>query len=159
MYSDVLSLLTTLSDVDLLLSEVGEAQKGLFLIHEGSLHAALTKHARAESAKVLLTLYAKSGKEPGVFLEELSSYITQLPLMQLTLAFSPSQEFMMRLSTWGRSQVNPSLIFDINVEPHIIGGTIITYNGKYADYSLAKRFASQSDTIAAIVASHLGDSV
>lgn len=55
----------------------------------------------------------------------------------MVLAFSPSREFVKRISQFVR-EGGEKIILDIAVNPEIIGGTILEYKGKYLDSSFCK---------------------
>lgn len=87
-------------------------------------------------------------KEQGIDMhnnQAIQSFIMQImQLLQkskevnLTIAFEPSEEIITKLSTWFVVNLKKAVILDITVDPTLIGGIIIGYNGFYKDISLKK---------------------
>lgn len=74
--------------------------------------------------------------------EILSQSIQELlarPILTVQLAFAPSQSFINETIDWllNHSAINCQVAF--NFEPSVIGGAIITWEGKQYDYCLATK--------------------
>jgi F0F1-type ATP synthase delta subunit len=67
--------------------------------------------------------------------QDLHDYITNIPIITLTVAFTPTQAFVKELTGWLSMHTTPPLRLEFEVNPDIIGGAIISYNGKTTDYS------------------------
>ncbi len=74
------------------------------------------------------------------FLEKLQEKITNLPTLSLTLAFEPNEETLNLLNEWFMLNIKRQFIFDISVNPNLIAGVSINFNGKYMDFSVRERF-------------------
>lgn len=72
------------------------------------------------------------------FLGELRDAITALPVVQISLAFSPKAKVIGLIHDWFYRTFRKMVILDIIVKPDLLAGSIISYNGKYYDYSLGK---------------------
>lgn len=72
------------------------------------------------------------------FFEELKGKLLTLPQIKLELAFYPSREFILELRRWLKEATGKTLILDIAFNPKIVGGLLIEYQGRYADFSLEK---------------------
>lgn len=72
-------------------------------------------------------------------LADLKKQVAALPAISLTLAFTPGQETLNRISAWLKTNVAKDLLIDLMVDENIIGGAQIAYQGHYKDYSLAKK--------------------
>jgi hypothetical protein len=70
------------------------------------------------------------------FVDRLRQYVTTLPVLSLTFAFEPKEQSLKRLSEWFGLNSKKQVLFDITVDPTIIAGTTLTYNGKFLDYSI-----------------------
>jgi len=70
---------------------------------------------------------------------ELEEKLRALPQIKLEIAFSPGEDFLNRLSQWFEKELGQKIILDITCNPKIAGGLIIEYQGKWRDFSLAKR--------------------
>lgn len=69
-------------------------------------------------------------------LAEIKKKAEGLQAITLTLAFEAQQSTIDRISSFARQTLGENIIIEINVEPGIIGGAIIVFNGLYRDYSL-----------------------
>ena len=58
--------------------------------------------------------------------------------VSLTIAFKPNQELISTLSSWAKENFKDKVVFDITVDPSIVGGAIVEHNGLYRDESLGK---------------------
>jgi F0F1-type ATP synthase delta subunit len=74
------------------------------------------------------------------FLGLLQDVISKLPVATLTLAFEPTDTVLHNLSEWFTLNANRQVLFDIKIDPTLIAGAAITYNGKYFDFSVKSRF-------------------
>lgn len=74
------------------------------------------------------------------FLQKIITAATAIPTVELTLAFEPTEEILMSLSQWFMMQLKKQAIFAVKVDYSLIGGAIITFNGKYKDCSLKSVF-------------------
>lgn len=74
------------------------------------------------------------------FLTSLQQKVSHLPILSLTLAFDPTEETLEKLSDWFILNTKQHILFDITVNPELIAGVTITYNGKYVDTSVRPAF-------------------
>lgn len=80
-----------------------------------------------------------STESPAVlkeFIDKIAEHVTTLPVLSLTFAFEPKELTLQRLSEWFSLNTKKQVLFDISVDPTIIAGTTLTYNGKFLDYSI-----------------------
>lgn len=69
-------------------------------------------------------------------LAEIKNKAEGLQAITLTLAFEAQQSTIDKISSFARQTLGENIIIEINVEPNILGGAIIVFNGLYHDYSL-----------------------
>lgn len=69
-------------------------------------------------------------------LAEIKNKAEGLEAITLTLAFQAQQSTIDKISSFARQNLGENTIIEINVEPNILGGAIIVFNGRYHDYSL-----------------------
>ncbi len=74
------------------------------------------------------------------FFKKIQEGLSNIPVVSLTVAFEPSEETLRTFSQWFVSNINKQVLFDIHIDPSIIAGVQITYNGKFKDYSIAPVF-------------------
>jgi len=70
------------------------------------------------------------------FLHMLLEKITALPTLALTIAFEPKEQTLKVLSEWFLVNMHKQILFEITVDPTLVGGALITYNGKFSDFSI-----------------------
>lgn len=78
-----------------------------------------------ENVTALITIFSK-----------IQDQIATLPVITLTLAIEPNEEIMKALSNWFLLNLKKHVLFDFRVDTHLIAGTVLTYGGKYLDFSL-----------------------
>ena len=78
------------------------------------------------------------------FLKKIIEEIYDLPILTLSLAFEPNAKTLLALSEWCIVNLKKQLLFEITVDPSIVAGSILSFKGKYADYS-------SKTTVAAII--------
>lgn len=61
------------------------------------------------------------------------------PVVSLTLAFEPTEKILKDISFWFIKRLNTKVILDIDYERAFIGGALISYGGRYKDYSLREK--------------------
>jgi F0F1-type ATP synthase delta subunit len=70
--------------------------------------------------------------------KDLKEFLQNFDRVGLTLAFSPSKDFLSKLSHWFGSSLEKPLVLDILVNPEIAGGLILEHAGNYRDYSISE---------------------
>lgn len=73
------------------------------------------------------------------FLSEVQKTISSLPILTLTIAFEPKEQTMRALSEWFVLNIKHQVLFDIQVDPKLIAGASISFNGRNADYSIREK--------------------
>jgi F0F1-type ATP synthase delta subunit len=64
--------------------------------------------------------------------------IDTLPLAHLIIAIDPSVQTIHAIHQWFYRTLKKATVIDIDVDPSLIGGSIISFNGKLRDYSLKR---------------------
>ena len=87
----------------------------------------------------LINSYIKSnlGKE-GIegSLQSLEDYLKSLKEINITLAFEPSKGVIDKIYDWVVKNVGEDVIVNMSIQNNILGGAVISFNGRYFDYSL-----------------------
>lgn len=78
------------------------------------------------------------GEDPYSKIEEYTKKIKELPELTLFLSFTPDEPNLAMLINWLRKEVNPSLLVNIKLEPHLGAGCAFIIDGVYHDYSITK---------------------
>ena len=72
------------------------------------------------------------------FLNTLEQGLQALPTGTLRLAFEPQYDLVKSISSWFDSELQSHVLLDIVVDPSVIGGLIVEWNGSHRDYTLKK---------------------
>lgn len=104
-------------------------------------------HAVARPLKdTLMRLPVSSPDAAKKFLAGLRDALTQLQILSLEVAFEPTEETIAVLTIWMREHVGTDVIMDISVDHTLLGGSRISFGGRYKEINLA-----------AIIQSAIGD--
>lgn len=107
-------------------------QKKIFEVFSVSLAEEFLK--MAEEKKVNLADSAAC----EAFIKQLIGEIQSMPSVKLHLSFEPSYDLLSNISKWFEDVAGRPVIIDYVVNPDLIGGALIEWNGKYFNYSLQK---------------------
>ena len=107
---------------------------------------AITSEFGIQKADMFLKILRDNGlqnaslREVQEFLKKIQNIVSSLSVVSLILAFEPSDDVLKSLAQWFVFNVQKQVVFDIQVDPHIIAGVKINYNGKFKDYSVGPLF-------------------
>ncbi len=130
----------TIEDLYFVIEQINIAKKYLFVdVTKGSLFERI-KGKIDEGIRLKLKEIVPPSEliEKPIFFEELKKYLHSLPQIKLELAFVPSKKFLIKVKKWLKETTGQEIVLDIIVNPEIVGGANIEYQGKYLDCSLAK---------------------
>ena len=74
------------------------------------------------------------------FLEKFQEKITKLPILSITLAFEPNEDTLNLLNEWFVINTKKQFVFDISINPNLIAGVALNFNGKFLDFSVSQKF-------------------
>lgn len=75
-------------------------------------------------------------------------FINNTPPLSIYFVFLPEPPQIKEVGDWLRKNLNnPKLIFDIKVDPSLIGGCAVVYKGVYRDYSLKAKISEHKEEI------------
>ena len=77
----------------------------------------------------------------GQFLAQLQDAIKNIPVLHLTISFSPTLQLINQLSDWLLLNMPHHVILDFTTDRTLIGGAKVGFQGKYVDHSLKKQVA------------------
>ena len=78
------------------------------------------------------------------FLKELTNQVENLPVVTITIAFTPKEKTVNAIYNWFLYQLKKQVLLDIRTDRNLIGSAVIAYKGKYKDYSLSKKLQQQN---------------
>lgn len=144
-YSDaLLTLVKTRDEANLLYSEIEELEKTIFKTDPNIFNTTLQSGVRATTANFINS--AMAGQDKAEFFKNIKEVISSLAYIELKIAFEPTMETLYKLSDWTRKNINPMVCLDIKIDKRILGGVVITYNGKFKDYSLVNEIDAYFET-------------
>jgi F0F1-type ATP synthase delta subunit len=82
----------------------------------------------------------QSSSELNSFFNKLIEDISKLPILSLSIAFNPKEETLRILSEWFLLNYKNQVLFEITINPDLVAGSAISFNGKYRDYSVKPKF-------------------
>lgn len=80
-----------------------------------------------------------SSESKEAYLKKLIESLNSLDTVQITIAFDPGPNTIILIKNWLKQNLKKTPLIDLKINPNIIGGVIIVYNGKYADFSVKKK--------------------
>lgn len=80
--------------------------------------------------------------------EMLENFMKNMEMMSVYFVFTPSDEQVKEVGNWLRQNLkNQKLIYEVKVDPELIGGCAIAYKGVYKDYSLRARIDGNKEKL------------
>lgn len=142
-YKALIDLTKTTEDLVSLQEEIDMILQSLFHVEVYKLEEVMEKFVRirvAAEIEKLLKAHPNSSKEDiKVILSKAYRTICTLPILRLTMAFEPSEMQVSNISYWARSNLEQGILLDLSLDRSLIGGLVITYKGKYYDFSLKNK--------------------
>jgi F0F1-type ATP synthase delta subunit len=133
----------TKEDLISFLDQIEIAKSFLFQRPEISLSEKLKGKVSESFRKEIANLEEKekylSVAEFSEFFDLLKKNLLKIPIVKLEIAFEPRENFISEINEWFKKNLGKKVILDIFVNPKIVGGAKIEYQGKWKNYSLAKK--------------------
>lgn len=124
-----------------MVDEINLIERSLFRGKEGP----ISQKARDFTTGNIINIFEeleKAGLEPTTdqrqmqFLKDLVDYIKKLPFIKVSIAFEPTNTFLMKLNSQICAIVGKKVILDVVINQYLIGGAIFEYNGKVGRFTL-----------------------
>lgn len=84
----------------------------------------------------------RDGESATPFLTELLNILKAAPVVDITLAFYPTYDQLNEIVSWWRKEIEPHIILNIKVDPQLVAGAIIGYNGQITNLTLQEGLSS-----------------
>ncbi|MBP6045386.1 MAG: F0F1 ATP synthase subunit delta [Microgenomates group bacterium] len=147
--NDVLSFfegLILVSDREKLIDQIEMVRREIFAVSNSeTLEQTLKKQlseSRAKEFFLYLSKYKKNIYDGHIIeeiLESLRGKAMDLDVVRLSLAIDMSRSEISELHTKLTEQLNQRVLLDVHIEPSLLGGLRLEYNGVYLDLSLSTR--------------------
>lgn len=86
---------------------------------------------------------------------ELENKVKSLPQLVIYTAFDPGEEEIRQIGSWIRTNLTAIKLFDLKLDPNLIAGAALTYQGVYKDLSLRSRIEEKKQEILADFSNYL----
>lgn len=86
-------------------------------------------------------------KDRQMVKEALETVRTKAVVIHMSFAADPSANFMEKLMTWLRKEIDPYLLVTVGLQPNIGAGCIVRTTNKYFDLSIRQDFLSKRDLL------------
>lgn len=147
----LLSILLTKKDVLLMCAQLDAISQAIFA-KDGELETILSKNLSREKKDILQRLIADRGVNMSnipsfqEFISSLRATIASLPVIEFEVAIEPSNSLVVMVTDWVERNIPQKTIVDFKVNKDLIGGAVISYNGRVKQYSIAHALQSQQQT-------------
>lgn len=142
-YLDIINNIKTVQDINMLTQEIDDFTQAIFEMKKTSIEG-IFNSVSAEFASKIIKAFSKNNLNINDaslmidFLKTLREVIHKLKTIKITLAFDPNQATIERLFVFIKENLGHRYILDIESSSEILGGAIISFEGKYSDGSLKK---------------------
>ena len=72
---------------------------------------------------------------------------TSAPRIHISFSADPSPQFIIKLTTWFRQKISPTVLIAVGLQPGIGAGCVLRTTNKFFDLSLSKSFADSRDLL------------
>lgn len=140
---EIFSLIHSVEEKEIFLFQA-EMFSNLLYDNKKNISDILKEQFPYEQKKILLDLFQNynldlgNHREINEFLISLGKTLKSLPIVNITLAFPPSESLIKRINDWFMEKFESYVLFSFEINPGIVGGAIIKIQGIVGDYSLIK---------------------
>jgi len=140
-----ISVVYTVADKMKILDCLRGLQESVYRTQGQTWNEVLTTRIDEDVAEIITKKLSQGSGELSVsqknsIVQELITSVNELEICKITLAVKPPREIIKSICNWLRSNVTGNIILDVLCNPDMLAGVIISYQGKYGDYSLRSRF-------------------
>jgi hypothetical protein len=140
MYQELLTQLRTKQEVLRLLEEVEMLLESLYEDSGRGFDRTLASQVRAWVSDAISDEINKNEVDKKSYLMKLKKKLSSLKEVKLALAFEPSSASIDKFSSFIKKNVGEEVVMDLSYEPKLIGGTTLSYDGEYRDFSINRFF-------------------
>jgi hypothetical protein len=113
-------------------------------------HSADSSHFREREWLISLGQDFYNQITPALFTELCENFEKSLKNIQDFVLYIPTElpekeQFL--IGEWFKNNIDPKLIFEIRIDPDLVGGCVLSYKGMYRDYSLRSTLAQSRQVI------------
>lgn len=129
------------NDLSRILDELNLIERALFKDESGTI-SQKAKDYLSSGILIVFRQIEETGLEPDgdqkqlQFLKDLVSFLQNIPIVKVTLAFEPNRTFVIKLSNQISAIVSKKIVVDVIIDENVIGGAIFEYNGRASEQTL-----------------------
>ena len=137
-----------------MINDLATVQRSLFKNKEGTI-SEKSKDFLVSDLALVFAEVEKNGLEPPgdakqqEFVRDLITFLRDLPVVKLTIAFGPTTTFLSRVNQQISTVIGRKAVLDVVVNEYIMGGVIFEYNGRVRQDTLDEKL---NKTVADLVA-------
>lgn len=143
MNSKLLLKVRTVDEKEKLASELSILMDSLYKNKGDGLDSALNTQVRQWVAELVREEAGQDLNNINNYLKTVNSNLEKLKILNLTLAFEPTEASIDKIIKTIRESGDLDIILDFSYEPKILGGAIISYKGEYRDLSLKRVYEAE----------------
>ncbi len=72
-------------------------------------------------------------------LERLKTQLDKAKVLELTVSVTPTSSMVSAVHSWALKNIADNVVVSFNKNPSIVAGAVVSYNGKYGDFSSSKK--------------------
>lgn len=133
-YSEITNLVTTKDDLKQMLDQLDFLDAALYVTKVDAFDICLANKVSKSFSSLISKLITQEDK--ALVLKKIRENLGQIKTVELTLSMDPSQKLIDKITDLLSSSLTQKAAIDIKIDPSIIGGAIVIFNGKYYDGSL-----------------------
>lgn len=141
---DISKDIRTIKEAEEFCSEASFVLNNIYNVGNNNVNQILSKHSSEKTAGIIKRILADNKVLPSDFascekiLNEMIEQIKKMKIVRLTLAIQPSDDLLDRISQWVNENLGKNNLIEIDKDEQILGGAILSIDGKYKDFSLKK---------------------
>lgn len=81
------------------------------------------------------------------FLKQLEGILANSPVIHISFAVTPKPAFMQKITHWFRTEVHPTALIQVGLQPSIAAGCIVRTPNKQFDFSLRQFLQTKQDLL------------
>ena len=133
-YSEIFSLISTKEDLLAMQEDLSLLEKSFFESGVNGFNSIIKTKVNQKLALNILNSMSTLGKEEVV--KNIQTELSKIKTIEVTLSEIPTQNIVIKISSWLKREIKQKVALDIKIDPQIIAGATISLDGKYFDGSL-----------------------
>jgi hypothetical protein len=146
MSSSLFEKLLTLDDLNTLSEEVTLLQTSIFQVKENAFESALSSSVRTWVGEYITREINEQKLDRKQYLKDLLTQIKDTKILKLVIGFQPTPQNITEVANWVKKDLGPEVVIDLSYQPDLIGGAVVTWQGKFFESSVKQKFTQYIPT-------------